>query len=195
MGVYVSVEAGNETSQFRASMEQVRSGSTDAVLRLVEDYGPHIQRVVRRRLDRRMRSKFDSIDFVQMVWASFFRNPTEMSSFDEPKDLVRYLAALANNKVIDEHRRRILTQKHDITREKSLDESRDIDTAVKAGDPTPSQVAIFREQLDRMIEGKPDVYRRVIQLRLGGATYVEIGQELGIHERKARDIVHRLIDQ
>ena len=96
-------------------MEQVRSGSTDAVWRLIEDYGPHIQRVVRRRLDQRMRSKFDSQDFVQMVWASFFRNPVEMSSFDEPEDLLRYLSAMARHKVVNEHRRRIVHQKHNIT--------------------------------------------------------------------------------
>jgi RNA polymerase sigma-70 factor (ECF subfamily) len=194
MGVSWYVKAGNDSSQFRASMEQVRSGSTDAVWRLIEDYGPHIQRVVRRRLDSRMRSKFDSQDFVQMVWASFFRNPAEMSSFDEPEDLMRYLSAMARHKVVNEYRRRILQQKHNVTREKPLSETHSTEDVVRRRDPTPSQFAIIREDWNRKLEGMSDMHRKVVRLRLAGATYTEIGQQVGIHERTAREIVHRVFD-
>lgn len=189
------MEAGNNSSQFRASMEQVRSGSTDAVWQLIEDYGPAIQKVVRRRLDRRMRSKFDSVDFVQMVWASFFRNPMEMSSFHEPEELLRYLSAMARHKVVDEYRRRIVQQKHNITRERSLNESRETEDVPKTRDPTPSQFAMLREDWNRKLEGMSDAHRRVVQLRLGGATFEEIASEVGIHERTARDIINRAFNR
>lgn len=46
---------------------RVREGSEDAAWQLVERYGGHIRRTVRRALDPRLRSKFDSLDFVQSV--------------------------------------------------------------------------------------------------------------------------------
>jgi RNA polymerase sigma-70 factor (ECF subfamily) len=176
-------------------MEQVRSGSTDAVWRLIEDYGPHIQRVVRRRLDSRMRSKFDSQDFVQMVWASFFRNPVEMSSFDEPEDLMRYLSAMAQHKVVSEYRRRIVQQKHNVTRERPLNDSHESDEVAKTRDPTPSQFAMIREDWNRKLEGMSDKHQEIVRLRLGGATYTEIAQQVGVHERTARQVVHRVFGE
>ncbi len=183
-----------ERSEFRIVMDQVREGSDEAIWRLIEDYGPHIKRVVRRKLDRRMRSKFDSIDFVQMVWASFFRNPDGMCSFDHPQDFVRYLASLAKHKVIEEYRRRIQTQKYNVRRECSLQDSEVVDHSVAGHQATPSQIAIARERYEKILSDQPERNRSVVQMRIGGATYDEIGRHLGIHERTARKIIHRLVE-
>lgn len=183
----------DERSEFRTAMNGVRSGSPDAVWRLIETYGPHIQRVVRRRLDRRMRSKFDSLDFVQMVWASFFRNPHEICSLGSPEDLVRYLAALARHKVIEEYRRRIRTRKYNVARERSLDDSELTLARVHAAQPTPSQIAIAREKWEQLIQGRPERDRSIVQMRIRGATFLEIGRQLGIDERTARRVISRLV--
>src|SRR5205085_6558387 len=91
-------------------LAQLREGSEDAAWQLIELYGPHIHRVVRRTLDRRLRGKFDSVDFVQAVWASFFREPAQILEFQSPKQIVRYLATAAEFKVTDEMRRRLSTK-------------------------------------------------------------------------------------
>ena len=101
----------DEKAEFRAALEEVREGSPDAVWKFIEVYGPHIRRIARRNMDPRMQSEFDSLDFVQMVWASFFREPRRIRSFRHPADLYRYLARMAKNKVCDEHRRRIIAAK------------------------------------------------------------------------------------
>ena len=100
-------------------MRGVREGSQDAGWKLVETYGPHILRVVRRSLSQDLRTKFDSIDFVQAVWASIFAEPTRLATFEQPEQLIAYLAAVARNKVVDEFRRRVQTQKFDVKRERA----------------------------------------------------------------------------
>lgn len=91
-----------EQSAFRTAIEQVCAGSEEAARHLIDDYGPHIQRVVRRKLNHQMRSKFDSEDFVQMVWISFFAEPTRIAQFEQPDELIRYLAGMAMNKLTQE---------------------------------------------------------------------------------------------
>ncbi|MCA9151905.1 MAG: hypothetical protein KDA92_21530, partial [Planctomycetales bacterium] len=54
---------------FSHLLEQVRQGSDEAAWDLVETYGPHVLRTIRRTLSREIRGKFDSDDFAQAVWA------------------------------------------------------------------------------------------------------------------------------
>ncbi len=182
----------DEKTRFRAALENVRSGSPEAVWHFISEYGPSIQRIVRRKMDRRMQSKFDSYDFVQMVWASFFRNPREIRSFRHPDDLLRYLAALARHKVIGEYRRRIRSKKYGVTQECSLDEAESSHDTPKSREMTPSHVAMAREEWERMMQRQSQRNREIIHLRFGGATYTEISRQVGINERTVRKIVQRL---
>ena len=63
-----------EETSFAFLMEQLRLGDQDAAWTIIEIYGPHIKRVVRRDMHDKLRSKYDSADFVQAVWASFSGN-------------------------------------------------------------------------------------------------------------------------
>lgn len=179
-------------SDFRATLDAIRAGSPDAVRRLIDVYGPHLQRVIRRRLDQRLRSKFDSIDFMQMVWASFFHSPGDLSQLREPNDLIRYLCSVARHKLISEHRRRIGTDKYDVQREQSLHETPWEQRRVQGGPPSPSQLAIARERWERLTLDRPARERQILELRARGVTCVEIGQQLGIHERTVRAVIERL---
>jgi len=76
-----------ERERFRRTLEEIASGSEEAVERFIAVYGPHIRRAVRRRLSDHMRSKFDSIDFEQMVWASVFRQPQRLDVAQTPGQL------------------------------------------------------------------------------------------------------------
>lgn len=184
----------SESDHFRELMDQMRSGSTEAAWELVELYGPHIRAVVRRMLDDRMRTVFDSEDFAQAVWASVIRMQHRLKEIDEPRRFVGYLAALARNKVVDEVRRRKGTLKHDIKRQRSLDDSVfRRDAALAAPQATPSQWAIAREKWSRLVASQPEKHRKVLELRLSGATYADIAEELNIHERTARRVVERAL--
>src|SRR5687768_4189029 len=104
----------DEDLEFADLMNRLRAGDQEAAWKLIEEYGPHIRRVVRRELHQKMRSKFDSIDFVQAVWASFFREPGQFREMETPEALLNFLVAIARNKVVDETRRRLYLQKMNV---------------------------------------------------------------------------------
>ena len=180
-------------SDFRTLLTGIRAGSEEAAWRFIELYGPHIHRVVRRLLDRRLRSQFDSVDFVQAVWASFFREPDQIRSFETAPELAGYLAAAARNKVIDEARRRLGTKKYDVKIERSFNDSSVEADELRSCGPSPDDVAIAREAWSRLVAEQPTQYREVAKLRFQGATYPEIAARLEIHERTARKIIERLL--
>ena len=82
-------------------------GYSEAAERLCRDYQMQILRVVRRTLPRRMRVRFDSGDFVNDVWLSFFAHPPTDGRFEDSRDFVAYLARMARNKVGEVRRRTV----------------------------------------------------------------------------------------
>lgn len=181
-----------ENSEFRQVIQRVCAGSQEATCTLIETYGPHIQRVIRRRLNQRMRSKFDSVDFVQMVWASIFAEREKMAGFTEPDELIRYLATLAQRKLLQESRRRLHGQKHNVGRERALNPETEDETTYVRKSNTPSQIVIAKDRLEVMMRARSERDRQVVELRMQGLTYVEISAELGIHERTAREVIEKL---
>jgi DNA-directed RNA polymerase specialized sigma24 family protein len=58
--------------------------------------------------------------------------------------------------------------------------------------PTPSAVAVFREQYDNIVEQQQPETREIAELRYEGLTFAEIAEEMEIHERNARKAMRRL---
>lgn len=179
--------------QFAELIEQVRAGSQDAAWQLVEKYGRDVQRFVRRSLHQRLRSKFDSLDFVQIVWGSFFRAPERLQGMARAEQLIAYLATLAKFKVLTEVRRRLQTEKYDVKREDVSGASHPSPDENSGPLPTASAVAIAKERWDQLLADEPEQVRRIVELRLQGTTYNEIADNLHIHERTARKTIKRLL--
>lgn len=179
---------------FASLVAQLKEGSQDAAWNLVELYGPHILRVVRRTLSREIRPKFDSQDFVQAVWVSFFAHRDRLLDVERPEQLIGLLAAMARHKIIDEVRRRLDTQKHDVRRERSMDDSNVVlrDT-LASSDPTPSQIAMARERWNQLMTSQPDHYREIVSLRLAGETHQAIAEKLGISQKTVQRVLQRLL--
>jgi RNA polymerase sigma factor (sigma-70 family) len=180
---------------FRNLMDRVREGSEDAAWELVNLYGESVRRAVRRVLNDRLRSKFDSLDFVQLVWNSFFNVRDKSDRFNHPEELAAYLVTMARNKVGMEVRRRLMTEKHNVAHEQSLDQLQAVGhVEIPARQPEPIDVAIAREQWDRLLEGQPSHYRRIIQLRLQGHTYQNIADAVHMDECTVRRFLKRLMN-
>lgn len=185
-----------ETTEFSGLIDRVHHGDQAAAWELLEKYGSHLRRHVRRVLNKEMRSKFDSIDFVQIVWASFFREPDKLRRLSTPAELMAYLATLARNKVVTEVRRGMGTQKRNIRRELRLqDVHEDERPDLTSREPTPSAVAIFRERWNRLVDDQPKQVREIVEMRFQGSTYHEIAEQLQIHERTARKAIEKLEDE
>ncbi len=190
----VPMPAGRD--EFGDLMQRLREGSDEAARELLDRYGEHILRVVRRRLNRQMRSKFDSIDFVQAVWASFFADLPQERQFDCPEALMAFLVTLAQNKVIEAVRQRLRSRKFDITREKALPAvDEDTDFGLRTREPSPSQVAVANEEWRRLLADLPAHYQRMLVLLREGHTQKDIALELGVNEKTVRRVLDRLNEE
>jgi RNA polymerase sigma factor (sigma-70 family) len=180
---------GGDMSGFLA---RIRAGDQDAARELLTRYEAEVRLVVRRQLPRLLRSRFDSLDFLQSVWGSFFRRvrigPAE---FEDSRHLVAFLARAAKNKVIDEYRR-AASRKQDMHREEPLWGEGAAPREVAARADTPSQVAEAREAFGRLCDLLPRDRRAVLELKAEGLSSRDIGERLGISERTVQRVLEDL---
>jgi RNA polymerase sigma factor (sigma-70 family) len=182
-----------DQADFALLMQRLRAGSQEAARELCHRYGPYILRVVRTKLHKRLRSKYDSSDFAQAVWASFFAHLPEDPTLDQPEALAVFLARLTQHKVIDILRHHFQTQKENINRECSLeDPAISSATNLFARQPTPSQVAEVNEQWEQLLKSQPARYRPILILLREGHTHEEIARKLGLSEKTVQRLVRRL---
>jgi RNA polymerase sigma factor (sigma-70 family) len=180
----------DKLEEFAALMDRVRQGSEEAARELYQRYGRHLVRVVRTRLNKKLRSKFDSSDFTQAVWASFFAMAPHVELADRPETVVAFLVRMANNKVLDAVRQRLATAKYNVARESSIEDLTDRQfEQLVAPEPTPSQIAMAREEWDRALYRMPRLHRRILMLAQEGRTCQEIATALRLN----RDIVRRIL--
>lgn len=182
-------------SVFRQFLLNVKSGCELSTTELVQSMSGHIRRIIDRRLDYRLRRKYDIGDLEQMVWASFFCQKWQVSDFEDPRQLARYLVAMARNKVIQVIRSQLQTMKRDVRREWAGEVEQQVEVSAARDWQTPSQVAIRNERLHRWLSRENSRARRIVQMRLAGARYVEIARALGIHQRTVRRVMQRLVKQ
>lgn len=177
---------------FPTLMQQVLAGSEEAAQILTRDYAPLVLRAIRRRLHPRLRTYFDSQDFAQDVWKSFFAAPPVEGRINQPDDLAAYLAAIARNKVVEVTRRRITGTRYNLMRECSMSDPAVVkDEQLPANQPTPSTVAINNEEWERLLDGQPLVYKHILQLLRQGQSAQAIAQQVGVSDRTVRRVIQK----
>lgn len=183
----------NSDQEFKQLLKEIQEGSEEAARTFLDKYGAYILRVIRQRLARNLRSKFDSSDFLQDVWASFFREPPPPEAFSEREALLGFLAQLARNKVGQTSRQRLQRRRYADKRENSLDGSARFQAKVLEGmEPTPSEVAVAREQwLDIVASSKPE-HEKILLLLHEGYTHEEIAGLLGRSAKSVQRLVSKL---
>lgn len=194
-----------DANDFQDLMRQVQAGSAEAARRLCDEYGSHILRIVRRRMPDRLRAKFDSVDFVQDVWASFFAGARQEGRFDDANALVAYLVRLAQNKVIGTYRQQC-SDKYDIRREYRTRvegaEAAEIEAGFGAdavSDPfidprqhTPSQWVMADERWQRLLDSQPPERRQALLMLRDGSTHGEVAEQLGLSQKAIQRLLRRL---
>jgi RNA polymerase sigma-70 factor (ECF subfamily) len=178
---------------FAELFEKVRQGDGEAAEALVRRFEPAIRRVVQLRLQHSpLRRHFDSADVCQSVLGSFFvRAALGQYDVDGPEQLVRLLAAMARNKVIDLGRKR-----HGVPADPvpGRADGRGFDE-VAGGDPTPSRVVVGRDLLEQVRARLSDDERRLAELRAAGCEWAEIAVEIGGSAEGARKRLARALDR
>jgi RNA polymerase sigma-70 factor (ECF subfamily) len=173
-------------------LARIQAGDEQAARELLTRYEAEVRLVVRRQLPRLLRSRFDSVDFLQSVWGDFFQKVRGGSTeFEDSRHLVAFLARAAKNKVIDEYRR-AGSQKHDMHREEPIWNDAGKPRELAAVDDTASQLAQARETYDRLLDLLPEERRQLLSLKAEGLSSREIGERLGISERTVQRAVEEL---
>jgi RNA polymerase sigma factor (sigma-70 family) len=173
---------------FNLLLGQARAGSDLATKELVERFTPYLQRVIRKRLDKRLRTVFDSADFSQAVWASFFARPPQQNDFQEPEDLVRFLEQVARNKVVEQVRRRLGTRDRRVRREVPLQSGR----SLIGPSPTASQEALAKERWSQVLDAEPPHHQEIMNSFRGGLSPREIADQVGVSVKTVRRAIRRL---
>jgi RNA polymerase sigma factor (sigma-70 family) len=182
-----------EDADFTALMVRAKAGDSDAIRDFLARYDREVRLMVRARLPRKLRPRFDSTDFVQAVWQSFFSDlPRALPEFDSPRHLRRFLYGVVRNKVNEQHRRLTQTDKHDLLREEPLyilRGGREVPRDVVSPDPSPSQAAQASDRLAQLTAGCSPRDLEVLTLRHQGLTQEEIAQRTGVNDRTVRRII------
>jgi RNA polymerase sigma-70 factor (ECF subfamily) len=161
----------------RTLLDRVRAGDQRAATELVRRYEPALRRLVRLRLrDRQLRRFLDSSDVCQAVLLRFFvRVATGRYELETPEQLLKLLATLARNQVINEALRQ-QAAKRDCRRVVAA--GAEEGEAVAPGS-SPSQHVAGEELLEqaRRVLG-PDEWH-LLQLRQEGREWADIAGQLG----------------
>jgi RNA polymerase sigma-70 factor (ECF subfamily) len=169
-------------------IQRLNAGDIDAAERAFLAYEPYLRMAVRRQLNGPLRSKLDSMDIVQSVWADVLCGFREAGwRFADRAHLRAFLTRVACNRLIDRRR-----QHHRaLEREQPLTEVSPKDLP-RSSQPRPSEVAQVHELWERMLENCPPAHREILILRRQGLPLTEIAARSGLHEGSVRRILYKL---
>lgn len=169
---------------------RARDGDDEAIREILGRFEGDVRTMVRGRLPRALRSQFDSMDFTQAVWQSFFEDLKDRSEeFENARHLRGFLKGVARNKVFEQYRRLTRTEKYSLAKEERLyvrRGDREVARELPAPGPTPSQTFQAGDRLARLTAGRPPREVEILTLRHQGLTIEEIAQSVGVNERTVR---------
>jgi RNA polymerase sigma factor (sigma-70 family) len=177
--------------EFNELLRRARAGDNGAIRDFLTQFEQEVRTMVRSRLPRKLRNQFDSTDFVQQVWQSFFVD-SDSRDFDNVEHLRGFLFGMVRNKVSEQHRRLTKTEKYDLSREERLyirRGDREVPLEVVSPEPSPSQAVQASDRMAQLTAGRSPLEIEVLILRRQGLTFVEIANRTGLNERSVRRVI------
>jgi RNA polymerase sigma factor (sigma-70 family) len=175
---------------------RARTGDEEAIGQLLTAFGEELRIMVRARLPRTLRTRFDSTDFVQAVWQSFFFELRDRPlEFANVHHLRGFLSGVVRNKIYEQHRRLTKTAKYALGREERLyvrRGGREIGRDFVSPEPTPSQTVQASDRMAQLVAGCTPREVQVITLRYQGMTFEEIAARTGLGERTVRRVIEEV---
>jgi RNA polymerase sigma factor (sigma-70 family) len=168
-------------------IEKLNGGDVAAAERAFLAYEPYLRMAIRRQLSGALRSKLDTMDIVQSVWADVLGGFRDAGwRFTDRSHLRAFLMKVARNRLIDRRR-----QHH-----RAMEQERPLDLAEAdlpgANQPRPSEVAQAHELWKRMLEECSPGHREILILKRQGLPNAEIARRIGLHEGSVRRILYEL---
>lgn len=175
-----------------------KDGNESALDQLCSIYSERVQWMVRLRMGRELRSKMESMDLVQDVLINALKGLGDFEYKDEG-DFVRWLSKIAQNALYD-NLDRLHADKRDINKELPFGgygptTNRFVRNPGPIDITTPSVIMSRREDLDKLSKAidmlKPEYRELIIQTKIDGLSYSEIGDRLN----KSADAVRMLVSR
>ncbi|MHC4565288.1 MAG: sigma-70 family RNA polymerase sigma factor [Planctomycetota bacterium] len=164
-----------------------KDGDQPAIDQLCRIYGERVRRIVRLRMDRKLRSKLDSVDVVQDALVLALDGLKDFTYRNEG-DFLRWLSRIAENKLRDvfdkfHADKRDIRREIPFKREESSTEGGSFRADVPLDATTPSVLLSRKEQLDKLeraIDSLKPEYREVVLLaRIERLSHAEIAARMG----------------
>jgi RNA polymerase sigma-70 factor (ECF subfamily) len=169
-------------------LEKLCNGDPAAAAQVFLALEPYLRMVVRKKLPARLRTKFDSMDVVQSVWADVLRGFREDGwHFDDEAHLRAFLAKLTRNRFIDRFRR----HRTAVAREQVFTDLQQADELVSQL-PGPSELVQADELAERMVALCAPAHREIVRMRMRGVAVAEIATRVGLHVGSVHRILREL---
>ncbi len=169
-------------------IERLNKGDVKAAERAFLAYEPYLRMAVRRRLNGPLRSKLDSMDIVQSVWADVLSGIGESGwRFADRSHFRAFLVKVARNRLIDRRR-----QHHRAIEKERTIAGMDPEELPRAHEPRPSEIAQGNELWKEILEQCTPAHREILILKRQGLLLTEIAARTGLHEGSIRRILYDL---
>ncbi len=178
------------TDPIEGLLEQLRSGDPLAIEQVFALYQPYLRMVVRRQMPRQLRTKLDSLDVVQSVWASLLGGfGSGRWQFATTQQLRAFLVKVTRRRLSD----RLRHYRAALESEEPLHDNGP--GQASANQPRPSELAQAADLWDKMLALCPPAHHKVLLLKRQGLQLREIADRTGLHEGSVRRILRKLARQ
>ncbi|MFC1652588.1 RNA polymerase sigma factor [Planctomycetota bacterium] len=178
-----------------------KEGDESALNQLCSVYGERIRRIIRLRLDRKLRPKLDSVDVVQDALMQALGG-LQGFTYQNEGDFLRWLSKIAENRLRD-MLDKFHADKRDVRKEIPFKkEDRSTEGGFKgAAEPmrttTPSVIMRKKEALDRLEQAldalKPEYKEIIVLKKIEGLSHTDIAQRLGKNTGAVRMLLARAV--
>jgi RNA polymerase sigma-70 factor (ECF subfamily) len=173
-------------SPLEALLDKLCQGDAAAAEEVFRTYEPCLRLIVRRQLPAWLRSKFDSVDIVQSVWADLVDGFRQKGwHFDDTARLRAFL--------IKATRHRFLSRFRQHRRAGDLEQPLEsADGRLASREPAPDELAGAEDVWQQLLGLCPPEHRNLLEWKRQGLALEEIARRTGLHPSSVRRILYDL---
>lgn len=180
---------------FADLMGRLRTGDDAAAAAVFHRFTHRLIALARLRLNARLRQKVDPDDVLQSVWKSFFLRHAEGQFTLDGWDGLWSLLTVITVRKCGLWLERFRSAGRDVGREEAPPGGRDEPGSgweMLARDPSPSEVLLLSETVEKLLGGLEAWERQVVSLSLQGYSVAEIVEQTGRPQRSVYRALERV---
>ncbi len=174
-------------------LKRTQQGDANAGQELFDNYAPALLQTIRLRLRVRLRTLFDSEDFLQHARLKLLE--ANLENCKSPAAFVAFMKTIAANSVREADRKYLQYEKHNLQREVHLPDERDENTDPLAREPGPLESLLATEHWQELQKGLSPIARQFSELLREGHTRKEAARLLQLTDKSAANILQTILEK